>query len=284
MKIGITFANSGKFSRPELFAELARDCEELGFESIWTVEHVVIPQPHMPYPGSKDGQMPGGDEVPIPDPLIPLAYAAAITTKLKLSTGVIILPQRHPLYLAKQLATLDVLSKGRMMVGIGSGWMKEEFDSLGIGYNVRGARTDESIQAMRAIWREPVASFHGKHFHFHDAKSFPKPLQKDGIPIHIGGHSPAAARRAGKLGDGFFPTVTGADKLAEIFALVREEARKAGRNPEAIEFSAMAAPKPDAVKAIEDVGVKRVVFAPPSSDPARLKAGLERIANDLANL
>jgi probable F420-dependent oxidoreductase len=284
MKIGITFANSGKFNRPELFAELARDCEALGFESIWTVEHVVIPQPHMPYPGSKDGQMPGGDEVPIPDPLIPLAYAAAITTKLKLSTGVIILPQRHPLYLAKQLATLDVLSKGRMMVGIGSGWMKEEFDSLGIGYNVRGARTDESIQAMRAIWREPAASFHGKHFHFHDVKSFPKPLQKDGIPIHIGGHSPAAARRAGKFGDGFFPTVTGADKLAEIFAQVREEAKKAGRNPDAIEFSAMTAPKPDAVKAIQDIGVKRVVFAPPSSDPAKLKAGLERIANDLANL
>ncbi|HJU10771.1 MAG TPA: LLM class flavin-dependent oxidoreductase, partial [Candidatus Binataceae bacterium] len=118
MKLGISFANSGKFSRPELFAELARDCETFGFESIWTVEHVVIPQPHMPYPGSKDGQMPGGDEVPIPDPLIPLAYAAAITNRLKLSTGVIILPQRHPLYLAKQLATLDVLSNGRMMVGI----------------------------------------------------------------------------------------------------------------------------------------------------------------------
>ena len=109
MKLGISFANSGKFSRPELFAELARDCETLGFESIWTVEHVVIPQPHMPYPGSKDGQMPGGDAVPIPDPLIPLAYAAAITTRLKLSTGVIILPQRHPLYLAKQLATLRPL-------------------------------------------------------------------------------------------------------------------------------------------------------------------------------
>jgi len=283
MKLGVTFANSGKLSRPELFAELARDCEAFGFESIWTVEHVVIPQPHMPYPGSEDGQMPGGDQVPIPDPLIPLAYAAAITTKLKLSTGVIILPQRHPLYLAKQLATLDVLSKGRMMVGIGSGWMKEEFDSVDVAYNLRGARTDESLQAMRAIWREPVASFHGKHFHFHDVKSFPKPVQKDGIPIHIGGHSPAAARRAGKFGDGFFPTVTGRDKLAEIFTLAREEARKAGRNPDAIEFSAMAAPKLDAVKELRDIGVARVVFAPPSSDPAKLKAGLERIANDLAN-
>jgi probable F420-dependent oxidoreductase len=284
MKLGISFANSGKFSRPELFAELVRGCETLGFESIWTVEHVVIPQPHMPYPGSKDGRMPGGDEVPIPDPLIPLAYAAALTIRLKLSTGVIILPQRHPLYLAKQLATLDLLSGGRMMVGIGSGWMKEEFDSLQIPFNQRGARTDESIEAMRALWNEPVASFHGKHFHFHDVKSFPKPIQKGGIPIHIGGHSAAAARRAGRFGDGFFPTLTDPKKLSELFNLTREEAKKAGRDADAIEFSAMAAPKPDSVKAIRDVGVTRVVMAPPSSDPARLRAGLEKIANDLANL
>jgi probable F420-dependent oxidoreductase len=284
MKLGISFANSGKFSRPELFAELARDCETLGFESIWTVEHVVIPQPHMPYPGSKDGQMPGGDEVPIPDPLIPLAYAAAITTKLKFSTGVIILPQRHPLYLAKQLATLDLLSNGRMMVGIGSGWMKEEFDSLQIPFNLRGARTDESIQAMRILWSEPVATFQGNHFHFHDVKSYPKPVQKNGIPIHIGGHSLAAARRAGRFGDGFFPTLTSPEKLKELFAVTREEAKKAGRNPATIEFSAMAAPKPDAVKALSEIGVTRIIMAPPSSDPARLRAGLEKIAEDLATI
>jgi len=284
MKAGIIFANSGPFSRPELFAELARDCEQLGFESIWTVEHVVIPQPHMPYPGSKDGRMPGGDEVPIPDPLIPLAYAAAITTRLKFSTGVIILPQRHPLYLAKQLATLDRLSQGRLMVGIGSGWMKEEFDALEIDYHARGARTDESIQAMRTIWRDDVATFHGKHFHFHDVKSFPKPLQKAGIPIHVGGHSPAAARRAGKYGDGFFPTVTDPPKLKELFALVREAAGKAGRNPDAIEFSAMAAPRADSLKALAAVGVTRVVFGPPSSDPAKLRAGLESAANEVAKV
>jgi probable F420-dependent oxidoreductase len=284
MKLGIIFANSGKFSQPELFARLARDCEELGFESLWTVEHVVIPQPHMPYPGSRDGQMPGGDEVPIPDPLIPLAYAAAITKQIKLSTGVIILPQRHPLYLAKQLATLDVLSNGRMMVGIGSGWMKEEFESLQIPFNRRGARTDESIQAMRAVWNEPAASFHGKHFHFQDVKSYPKPIQNNGIPIHIGGHSPAAARRAGRFGDGFFPTITALEKLSEMFAMVREEAEKAGRSADAIEYTAMAAPKPDSIKALRDIGISRVVFAPPSSDPPKLRAGLEKIAADIGNV
>ncbi|MBV8774548.1 MAG: LLM class F420-dependent oxidoreductase [Deltaproteobacteria bacterium] len=284
MKLGISFANSGKFSRPELFAELVRGCETVGIESIWTVEHVVIPERHMPYPGSTDGQMPGGDEVPIPDPLIPLAYAAAITSKLKLSTGVIILPQRHPLYLAKQLATLDLLSNGRLMVGIGSGWMKEEFDSLQIPFNLRGARTDESIQAMRTLWREPVASFHGKHFSFDEVKSYPKPLQKNGIPIHIGGHSLAAARRAGRHGDGFFPTITSPEKLSQLFAVAREEAKKAGRDPDALEFSAMVSPKRDSARALRDIGVSRVILAPPSSDPARLRTGLAKIADDLAAL
>jgi probable F420-dependent oxidoreductase len=281
MKAGIIFANSGAFARPELFGQLAREAEALGFESLWTVEHVVIPQPHMPYPGSKDGQMPGGDDVPIPDPLIPLAYAAAITSKIKLATGIVILPQRHPLYLAKQLATIDLLSRGRMLLGIGSGWMKEEFESVGIDYHARGARTDESIQAMRALWRENPTTFHGKHFHFHDVKSLPKPAQTGGIPIHVGGHSPAAARRAGRFGDGFFPTITNPEKLQEAFGMMRDAAKKAGRKADAIELTAMAPAKVDAIKAVEDIGVARVVFGPPSSDPSKLRAGLERLANDV---
>ncbi len=151
MKFGIAFANSGAFSQPTLLGHLATTAERCGFESLWTVEHVAIPVQHLPYPGTKDGQMPGGDQVPIPDPLIPLAYVAAITKTIKLATGILILPQRHPIYTAKEVATLDVLSGGRVMLGIGSGWMKEEFESLGIDFRQRGARTDEAIQAMRAL-------------------------------------------------------------------------------------------------------------------------------------
>ncbi|MGH8012423.1 MAG: LLM class F420-dependent oxidoreductase [Candidatus Binataceae bacterium] len=283
MKSGILFANSGPFSRPDAFGMLAREAEQLGFESIWTVEHVVIPQPHMPYPGSKDGRMPGGDEVPIPDPLMPLAYAAAITSRIKLSTGVVILPQRHPLYLAKQLATLDLLSHGRLMIGIGSGWMKEEFEAVGVDFHTRGARTDEAIQAMRALWSEDAASFHGKHFHFHDVKSYPKPIQKGGVPIHVGGHSAAAARRAGRFGDGFFPT-SPPNQLPKIFQLARDEAKAAGRNPDHLEFSAMTEAKADSVKALRDAGVTRVLFRPPSSNPGKLRAGLEQITNEMAKL
>lgn len=167
MKFGLMFANAGPFTMPSLFAHLANSAEQFGFESIWTVEHVVIPMGYKStYPYSRDGRMPGGEDAPIADPLLPLAYAAAVTTKLKLATGIIILPQRHPVYLAKEVATLDILSNGRVMLGIGSGWLKEEFESLGVDFHTRGARTDEAIQVMRALWRENEASFRGKHFNF----------------------------------------------------------------------------------------------------------------------
>ena len=206
MEIGLLFANSGPFSTPERLGHLAQTAERCGIESIWTVEHVVIPQDYKStYPYSPSGRIPGGDEVPIPDPLLPLAYAAALTTRLRLATGIVILPLRHPLYVAKELATLDVLSHGRMIFGVGSGWLREEFESLGLDFDSRGARTDEAIEAIRVLWRESSSRFAGKHFNFGPVKSFPKPVHKGGVPIHIGGHSKAAARRAARLGDGFFP-------------------------------------------------------------------------------
>jgi probable F420-dependent oxidoreductase len=166
MKFGIGFATSGAFSDPALLGHLAVTAERCGFDSLWSVEHVAIPVPHTPYAGSKDGQMPGGDDVAIPDPLIPLAYAAALTKTIKLATGILILPQRHPIYTAKEVATVDRLSGGRVILGIGSGWMKEEFEALGLNFHHRGAMTDEAIQAMRALWREGTSSFSGRHFKF----------------------------------------------------------------------------------------------------------------------
>jgi probable F420-dependent oxidoreductase len=151
MKFGLMFVNSGPFSNHDLLAHLAQTAERCGFESLWTVEHVVIPKDYQsPYPYSKSGKIPGGEDVPIPDPLLPLSFAAALTKTIRLATGVVILPQRHPLYLAKEIATLDLLSGGRVLLGVGSGWLKEEFDALGLDFHTRGARTDEAIQAMRA--------------------------------------------------------------------------------------------------------------------------------------
>jgi probable F420-dependent oxidoreductase len=281
MKFGIGFATSGKFSDPDRLAHLATTAERCGFESLWSVEHAAVPVKHLPYPGSKDGSMPGGDEVAIPDPLIPLAYVAAVTKTIKLATGILILPQRHPIYTAKEVATVDVLSGGRVILGIGSGWMKEEFEALGIDFHHRGAMTDEAIQALRALWKDGAASFEGKHFKFGPLHSNPKPVARN-VPIHVGGHSSAAARRAGRYGDGFFPTVMNPEKLRELFATVRSEAQKAGRNPDAIEFSCLTRSlKPDDLKMLADMGVSRVVVNPPGTNPEVVTRGLEKFREEV---
>jgi probable F420-dependent oxidoreductase len=282
MKIGLMFANSGPFADPSLFAHLATTAERCGFESIFTVEHVVVPAGYKSqYPYSRSGKMPGGEEVPIPDPLIPLAYAAAITSKLRLATGVIILPQRNPIYLAKEVATLDVLSNGRVMLGVGSGWLKEEFESVGVDFHARGARTDEAIQAMRSLWRDDTSSFEGKHFNFGPVKSYPKPVQKGGVPILIGGHSPAAVRRAARFGDGFFPAQGRPEQLKELLAMLKQECDKRGRRYEDIELSCMGRARPDIIKAQQDLGITRVVIPPPAFDKEGLIRELEKIANEL---
>ncbi|MDO8431486.1 MAG: LLM class F420-dependent oxidoreductase [Candidatus Binatus sp.] len=282
MKLGLMFVNSGPFSNPTLLAHLATTAERCGIESLWTVEHVVIPENYQsPYPYSSSGKIPGGEDVSIPDPLLPLTFIAAITKKVKLATGVLILPQRHPLYVAKELATLDTLSNGRAILGIGSGWLKEEFDSLGLDFHTRGARTDESIKAMRALWSEGSSSFHGKHFNFGPVKCYPKPIQKGGVPIHIGGHSTAAAKRAGRYGDGFFPALGEIPKLKDLFAIMKAEAEKAGRNPASIELSCMGRPRVDDLKALQDIGISRVVIAPPAFDADGLTRGLEKLQNEV---
>ncbi|HVA40908.1 MAG TPA: LLM class F420-dependent oxidoreductase [Candidatus Binataceae bacterium] len=279
MKIGIGGLNSGPFGRPEVIAQFAREAEALGFESLAAFEHICVPVKHRPYPGTPDGQVPGGDRSPIAEPLSTLVFAAAVTSRIRLMTGAILLPLHHPLYLAKQLATLDVLSNGRAILGIANGWCAEEYQALGIDWKTRGKRTDESIGAMRALWRNEAASFRGAQFDFQEVYSFPKPAQKDGIPVLVGGHSPATARRAARIGDGFYPLAPDSEELKKLIALMREEARKAGRNPDTIEISTSAANELDAVKRLRDLGVSRVMLRPP--EPAQIRAGLEKIANDI---
>src|SRR5690349_23292559 len=161
------FANAGPASKPDYAVALAQLCEELGFESIWTVEHVVVPVGYQSeYPYSPDGKMPGGEHVPIPDPLIWLTYVGAVTTTLRLGTGILILPQRNPVVLAKEVATLDRLTGGRVELGVGVGWLREEFDALAVPWERRGARTEEHIAVMRALWDGDHTAFHGDWFDF----------------------------------------------------------------------------------------------------------------------
>jgi probable F420-dependent oxidoreductase len=189
------------------------------------------------YPYAPDGRMTLPDHADFPDPLDLIAFIAGRTTTLRFGTGLLVLPEHHPVQLAKRLATIDRLSGGRLTIGIGVGWMKEEAEALNIDPATRGARADECIEAMRVLWREDEADFKGRFFTFSRACSFPKPVQRDGIPIHVGGHSAAAARRAGRLGDGFHPLGLAGDALAERVGQMRSAAVDVGRDPDALELT-----------------------------------------------
>jgi probable F420-dependent oxidoreductase len=281
MKFGIAFANVGPLGTPDVLAHFARTAEEVGIESLWTVEHVVVPVGYASrYPYSSDGKMPGPDNSPIPDPLIHLAFAAAVTTRIRLATGILILPQRHPVYVAKEVATLDMLSKGRAILGIGVGWLAEEFQVVGVPFDERAARTSEAVRALRSLWQPGPSTFSGKFFTWNALESNPKPIQQR-VPIVVGGHTPMSARRAARYGDGFFPAVM-PDKLTGLLAIMREECQKVGRNPKEIEITAGGGfPDVDTVHRLEDLGVARVTIAPPGFDRDSISQGLQGFANSV---
>ncbi len=264
MKFGIAFANVGPFAQPEAAATFARAAEAAGFESLWTVEHVVVPSGYNSvYPYDPSGKMPGPEHSPIPDPLIWLTWVGASTTSIKLGTGILILPQRNPVVLAKEVATLDRLSGGRVLLGIGIGWLREEFDALGVPFERRGARTDDYVAAMRSLWSQDKATHHSDFVNFHDCIMRPRPAN-GAVPIHVGGHADAAARRAGRIGDGFFPGKGSHAELARLFDLAREAAVQHGRDPQAIEMTtggdgAVGAGALDEVKALADIGTHRII-------------------------
>lgn len=281
MKFGIMFANVGPFAYGENLAALAQIAEEVGIESIWTVEHVVVPLGYQSrYPYTSSGKMPGDDNATIPDPIVPLAFAAAVTTSLRLGTAIVILPQRHPAYVAKEMATLDTLSGGRAILGVGVGWLAEEFAVVGVPFAERAARTEESIRAIRSLWKDAPEAFDGRYYRWGPVESNPKPVQKPGVPIFIGGQTDAAARRAARCGDGFLPAQGDVEHLARWFAVLREECARIGRNPAEIELNAGGYfLDPNAMSQYRDLGVSRVIISPPAFDPEGLRKGLHEFAD-----
>ena len=227
--------------------------------------------------------MPGDKTSPIPDPLVWLSYLAARTSTLTLGTGIVILPERNPLVFAKEAATLDHLSGGRLQLGIGVGWLEEEFDALGVPWPKRGARTDEYVHAMRALWSGDEAAYDGEFVSFSDVSSNPKPVGGS-IPIVVGGHSTAAAKRAGRLGDGFFPGKGSVAELTEMIDVVRQAAADHDRDPSSIEITAahaglMGEDPVGAAQELAAIGVTRTIL------PAFLLlggGGVEAKATELA--
>jgi probable F420-dependent oxidoreductase len=267
MKIGLMFANGATASEPDRAAELAVEAESVGFESLWAVQHIVVPAKYSSrYPYSKRGTIPGGSDVAIPDPLIWLSYVAARTQSIKLATGVLVLPQQHPLVVAKQIATLDRLSGGRMIVGLGAGWLEEEFRAVGQDFARRGRRLEEGIEVLRASWARGSVAFHGETIDFDEVLVSPKPVQSR-VPIYLGGHTPLAAARAGRLADGFFPLAARGAELSTLTNVLRSSAMAAGRT---VEVTAEAPRDLAEAEALLDLGVQRVIaYAPAGGGPLR---------------
>lgn len=270
MKFGLAFASSVGIEA-DAALEICRCAEAAGFESVWAGEHVVMPKTiDSPYPYTEDGKVPAVAETPIPDPLIWLAFVAAAAPTLRLGTCILIVPQRNPLVLAKEIATLDMLSRGRVELGIGVGWLREEFDAIGVPWERRGARNDEYIAAMRALWAGPHAEFHGEFVDFLPVTCSPRPVQAS-IPILVGGDTPAALRRAVRIADGYFPGESDPQKLRALITDLRLAAEQYGRDPHEIEIDAMfGLPQGDPLQRAEqliELGVGRAMV------PAFLFAG-----------
>lgn len=272
MRFGLMFANTGRFATGSGARAIGQAAEAAGFDSLWTVEHVAVPVGYeSAYPYDRSGKMPGGEKVDLPDPLVWLSYVAACTSRISLGTGILILPQRNPIVVAKEIATLDLLSEGRVLLGVGVGWLAEEFAALGVPFEGRGRRTDEYIDVLRALWSEREATHHGELVDFDRLVSRPKPV-RGSVPIIVGGHTDAAAKRAGRLGDGFFPGRGRIERLRSLIGLMRETAEQSGRDPASIEVTAGTAgvfgdDPLGAVAELAEVGVDRIVVPSLTNDP-----------------
>jgi len=255
MKIGITCGGIGPYASGSFIATSARLAEQHGFAHYWLPEHVVqfaeYPESAYPYAEGTGQEMPEQtDDAPLQwdddtyamsdprnpliDPVIGMTWAAAATRSIEVGSNILVLPQRNPLFLAKSLASLDSCSQGRVLLGVGVGWAKEEFDALGVDFTKRGARTNEAIEALRRLWLDEYSTFEGAHFAFRKACSFPKPSRAGGIPILIGGESQAAMRRVARLGDGWLPYNLPVEEAPAVIARLHDMTRAEGRDPDAL--------------------------------------------------
>ena len=255
MKLALFGLHRGSSADPETLARRARRAEEVGFESLWVGDHIALP-------------FDAGDppDEPRLEALVALTYLAALTSRVRLAVGVIVLPQRQPVLLAKQLASLDVLSRGRLTVGIGVGYVEPELRALGASLADRGARTDEYLAALRAIWDEPVPSFAGRYVSFADVIARPRPVQRPHPPIVIGGHSPSAYRRAVQAGNGWYGWELDVEQTTTALAALHETARRYQR-PAAlggleITITPRGAVDVEMARRYADLGVHRLALQP----------------------
>jgi len=283
MKIGLIPVNVA-VPHVEAMVGLATLAERLGFESVWTFEHVIVPLDyHSKYPYSPTGKMGATPETNFVDPLIALTTVAAHTSTLRLGTGVNILSQANPLYLAKQAASLDFVSKGRFMLGVGIGWLEEEFRAIGVPFERRGARFDDYVQAMRKVWSGEVVEHRSDFVDWSGFKSHPRPIQ-DPFPVVVGGSKGKAFERTARYGNGWFAPTASPQQLTPLLAELDRACADAGRSRDEIEVSAMWFPNPEDlgdVKRYADLGVGRLIVPVQALGQGNPAENLERFAESV---
>ncbi len=275
MKFGIFGLGSG-VADPDILRSVAQAADEAGLESLWCGEHVVLPKPRV-------APSPADPDLEFLHPSVVLTYLAACTERVKLGTGIVLIAQRNPVVLAKEFASADVLSRGRMILGIGAGYLEPEFDAIGAPFRERGRRTDEAIDAMRALWNEEDPTFDGDFWQFTGIDAHPRPVTAGGVPIHVGGHSEAALRRAAERGQGWYGWMQDPDQTAayveRLNQLCEEVERPAELGPLEITITPPARLTEEAVEQYADAGAHRLV-----SLSARAERSLLRAVEHLTSL
>jgi probable F420-dependent oxidoreductase len=275
MKLGLFGINIGPCADPHVALRIAQAAEEQGFESVWTGEHVVLPDPQV-------APSPVPPETPFLDPAVALAFVAAGTKAIRLGTGIIILPQRNPLVLAKELASVDVASRGRLIFGIGIGYLKAEFDALGIPFTHKGARTMEYLEAILVIWTQARPAYHGHFVAFENIQALPRPVQKPHPPIVIGGATPPAFRRAVTRANGWYGFALDLDATGRCIQGLRAAAHEHGRPAHLGELEISVTPavrlEADTVKRFADLGVHRLIVGGRPRTEAEVLATISALA------
>jgi probable F420-dependent oxidoreductase len=285
MDVGVFVPIGNGNASSDLVRAVGPAVEERGFESIWVAEHVVLfDEYESQYPYSSSGRFPGSGETGVLEPLTALTYLAAITDRVRLGTGICLVPQRNPVYTAKQVADLDSLSGGRVDFGIGVGWLREEFEALGVPFERRGKRTDEYLQVMRSLWCDDTSSFEGELYNLRPCRMYPKPVQQPHPPIHVGGESDAALRRVARFGQGWFSFNRLPDQLAEPLGRLDELLDSEGRKRSEITLTVCPYFNPfdgAMVEAYAEAGVDRLVVVLLAFDRDTMLSMADQLVTDV---
>ena len=285
MDVGVFVPLGNGNASPEILRAVGTEVEARGFESVWVPEHVVLfDEYESQYPYSPDGKFPGGADSGMLEPLTALTYIAAVTDRIRLGTGICLVPQRNPVYTAKQVTDLDNLSGGRVDFGIGIGWLREEFEALAMPFERRGQRADDHLEVMKSLWTEEISEFHGETYDLAPCRMYPKPIQTPHPPIHVGGESDGALRRVARLGQGWITFNRRPEDLPEPLARLDAVLADHGRSREDVVITACPyfhATTPEMVQQYAEAGVDRLIVLCLAFDVDTLKSQLDQLESDV---